>query len=90
MPLKCRQLEFIALNPDVTDGTVSQTICVSGYTKSVRPANSYTHEVKAKLLRGRRNRCIKKWEAYAAKYGVDDSMRYERRKSLSASKAFAG
>jgi hypothetical protein len=43
--------ECIALNPDVTEGAVSQTICVSGYTKSVRPATSYTNGVKAKLLR---------------------------------------
>jgi hypothetical protein len=40
----------IALNPDVTEATVNETICVSGYTKSVRPATSYTHGVKAKLL----------------------------------------
>jgi len=40
----------IALNPDVTEGTVKRTICVPGYTKSVRPATSYTNGVKAKLL----------------------------------------
>jgi len=38
------------LNPDVTEGTVKKTICVPGYTKSVRPATSYTNGVKAKLL----------------------------------------
>ena len=41
----------IALNQDVTEETMGQTICVSGYTKSVRPASSYTRGVKAKLLR---------------------------------------
>lgn len=41
----------LALNPDVTEGTVRQTICVSGYTKSVRPATSFTKGIKAKLLR---------------------------------------
>ena len=41
----------IALNPDVTEETVNLTICVSGYTQSVRPATSYTHGVKVKLLR---------------------------------------
>jgi len=40
----------LALNPDVTEATVSQTICVAGYTRTVRPATSYTNGVKAKLL----------------------------------------
>jgi len=40
-----------ALNPDVTQYTIAQTICVPGYTKSVRPAPSYTHGVKALLLK---------------------------------------
>lgn len=41
----------IALNPDVTEATVSRTICIPGYAKSVRPASSYTRGVKVKLLR---------------------------------------
>jgi hypothetical protein len=41
----------LALNPDVTEATVSQTICVAGYTRTVRPAASYTNGVKSKLLR---------------------------------------
>jgi len=41
----------IALNPDVTEATVSQTICIPGYAKSVRPASNYTRAAKAKLLR---------------------------------------
>ena len=41
----------LALNPDVTEATVSQTICVPGYTRTVRPAASYTNGVKVKLLR---------------------------------------
>jgi hypothetical protein len=41
----------IALNPDVDEGTIGMTICVSGYTKSVRPATSYTDGVKRKLMR---------------------------------------
>ena len=39
------------LNPDVQPETIDQTICVSGYTASVRPATSYTNGVKLKLLR---------------------------------------
>jgi len=41
----------IALNPDVSQDTLKQTICVSGYTKSIRPASSYTQAVKKRLLR---------------------------------------
>lgn len=41
----------IALNPDVDEDTVEVTICVSGYTKSVRPATSFTNAVKKKLMR---------------------------------------
>jgi len=41
----------IALNPDVDEDTIHKTICVSGYTKTVRPATSYTNEVKRKLMR---------------------------------------
>lgn len=40
-----------ALNPDVQQSNISQTICVSGYTKSVRPATVYTNGVKKKLMR---------------------------------------
>ncbi len=39
------------LNPDVRPETIDQTICVPGYTASVRPATSYTNGVKLKLLR---------------------------------------
>ena len=41
----------IALNPDVDEDTIDATICVSGYTRSVRPATSYTNGVKRKLMR---------------------------------------
>lgn len=40
-----------ALNPDVLQNTIAQTICVPGYTASVRPSTSYTNGVKLKLLR---------------------------------------
>lgn len=39
------------LNPDVTQDTIQETICVKGYTKSVRPSTSYTNGVKRKLMR---------------------------------------
>lgn len=41
----------IATNPDVTQETIFETICVPGYTKEVRPATSYTNGVKKILLR---------------------------------------
>lgn len=41
----------IALNPEVTVDTLAQTICVAGYTATIRPAVSYSNAVKAKLLR---------------------------------------
>ena len=42
-----------ALNPDVRQETIQQTICVPGYAASVLPSTSYTTGVKAKLLRER-------------------------------------
>ena len=41
----------IALNLDVTQASIANTICVPGYTKSVRPSTAYTNGVKLKLLR---------------------------------------
>lgn len=40
-----------ALNPDVRPDTVRSTICVPGYTASVRPSTSFTTGVKLRLLR---------------------------------------
>ena len=42
-----------ALNADVRQDTIQQTICTAGYTASVRPSTAYTNGVKAKLLRER-------------------------------------
>ena len=47
-PLACAEM---ALNPDVHQDTIDKTICVSGYTKTVRPSTSYSNGVKDKLLR---------------------------------------
>jgi len=35
-----------ALNPDVTQATIDQTICVSGWTSTIRPPTSYTNPLK--------------------------------------------
>ncbi|MEU6216402.1 hypothetical protein ABZ845_02600 [Streptomyces sp. NPDC047022] len=37
-----------AYNPDVTQSTIGSTICVSGWTSTVRPSTSYTNALKAK------------------------------------------
>jgi hypothetical protein len=39
------------LNPDVTQATVKQTICVRGWTKTIRPPTSYTNDLKRKQMR---------------------------------------
>ena len=39
----------MALNPDVTPDTIAPTICVPGYTASVRPASSYVAGIKLKI-----------------------------------------
>jgi len=39
------------LNPDVHQDTIRSTICQPGYTKTVRPATSYTNGIKKKLMR---------------------------------------
>ncbi len=41
----------MALNPDVRPDTLEQTICVVGYTKSIRPSTSFTNGLKFSLLR---------------------------------------
>ncbi len=41
----------IPLNPAVTQETIQQTICVPGWTKTVRPSFSYTNRIKHKKLR---------------------------------------
>ncbi|CAB4126976.1 hypothetical protein UFOVP254_20 [uncultured Caudovirales phage] len=37
-------------NPQVTPGNIQQTICVPGWTKTVRPPVSYTNRIKRDLL----------------------------------------
>jgi hypothetical protein len=38
------------LNPDVTQATIGQTICVRGWTRTIRPPTDYTNELKRKQL----------------------------------------
>ncbi|MFE4355978.1 hypothetical protein ACWDD9_07785 [Kitasatospora sp. NPDC001119] len=39
-----------AYNPDVTQATIGQTICVSGWTATVRPPSSYTNALKVQQI----------------------------------------
>jgi hypothetical protein len=38
------------LNPDVTQATIATTICVRGWTATVRPATTYTNALKLRQL----------------------------------------
>ena len=40
------------VNPAVTQANIHSTICVPGYSKSIRPPNSYTRQLKLKQLSG--------------------------------------
>ena len=40
----------IALNPDVAQDNIAQTICIPGYTATIRPSTTYTNGVKKKLM----------------------------------------
>ena len=39
------------LNPDVTQANIKQTICVPGWTRTVRPPVDYTNTLKVKQMR---------------------------------------
>ena len=39
------------LNPDVTQATIAATICVQGWTRTVRPPTDYTNALKLRQMR---------------------------------------
>jgi hypothetical protein len=39
------------INPDVGQATIGSTICVSGWTRTIRPPTDYTNELKRKQMR---------------------------------------
>lgn len=43
-------------NPDVTQDNIKQTICVSGWTKTIRPPSSYTSKLKLEQIKEYRYR----------------------------------
>ena len=48
----CRQdgVTYCAVNPAVAQATIGQTICVSGWTATVRPPESYTENLKRQQI----------------------------------------
>jgi len=40
-----------AINPDVTQQNIQQTVCVRGYTKIIRPPSNYTNKLKKRQMR---------------------------------------
>ena len=38
------------LNPDVTQATIGSTICVQGWTRSIRPPTEYTNALKLRQM----------------------------------------
>ncbi|MEU7168370.1 hypothetical protein AB0A70_27630 [Streptomyces morookaense] len=50
LPLPDPSCQPGAFNPDVTQDTINSTICVSGWTKTVRPPASYTNALKARQI----------------------------------------
>ena len=48
--LPSRSLTPGATNPAVTQATIHQTICVSGWTAKIRPPSSYTTALKVQQL----------------------------------------
>lgn len=53
-----------AINPDVTQDNIQQTVCVKGFTKTIRPPASYTNKLKKRQIRqyGYDNRNPKHYE----------------------------
>lgn len=50
LPLPDPSCQPGATNPDVTQSTIGSTICVSGWTKTVRPPTSYTNPLKVRQI----------------------------------------
>ena len=48
----CHQagITYCALNPNVTQATIHQTVCVSGWTATIRPPESYTENLKTRQI----------------------------------------
>ena len=40
-----------AINPNVTQANIQQTVCIKGYTKTIRPPAYFTNKLKKRQLR---------------------------------------
>jgi hypothetical protein len=40
-----------AINPEITQQNIQSTVCIKGYTKTIRPPASYTNKLKKKQIR---------------------------------------
>lgn len=49
-PCHAGTVTYCALNPSVTQATIASTICVSGWTATVRPPSSYTSALKVQQI----------------------------------------
>jgi hypothetical protein len=49
-PCHVGTVTYCALNPSVTQATIASTICVSGWTATVRPPSSYTSSLKVQQI----------------------------------------
>lgn len=49
-PCHVGTVTYCALNPAITQSTIAVTICVSGWTATVRPPSSYTSSLKVEQL----------------------------------------
>ncbi|MCO6005613.1 hypothetical protein NE236_11535 [Actinoallomurus purpureus] len=50
LPLPDPSCQPGAINPDVTQDTIGSTICVAGWTRTVRPPVSYTNALKVRQI----------------------------------------
>lgn len=46
----CAQANAQSFNPAVTQATINTTICVSGWTATIRPPVAYTNKVKRRMM----------------------------------------
>jgi hypothetical protein len=49
-PCHVSTITYCALNPSVTQATIGTTICVSGWTATIRPPSSYTSALKGQQI----------------------------------------
>ena len=49
-PCHAAGVTYCALNPAVTEATIRSTICVSGWTATIRPSESYTEQLKLQQM----------------------------------------